>query len=324
MKNNHKCKICNHPISFIVEDLYDDRYGYPGKFDIWHCNQCNFAQTEPEMKYEELSDLYSNYYPRKNSTKEETLREATFKPGLAFKLKSYLFGTNNICHQYAKPGSVVIDIGCGNGASLVELKNNGCTAYGTETDTNVARLAKELDLNIHIGDIADLPEKNLRFDFITASQLIEHIPNPGEFIDTLTPHLKEDGKIIFSFPNFNSLGRKLWGKTWINWHIPYHQNFFSKKNLQILADDHNLRIVKYKTVTPNIWSQLQLGALYWKPNAGNSSYLWSTDKKASKFNLSRKLLTGAIIISKYVLIIPNRIIDMLGLGESTLIIFAQK
>lgn len=42
---------------------------------------------------------------------------------------------------------------------------------------------------------------NERFDAITAGELIEHLSNPGNFIDRVHAHLHEDGKFILTTPN---------------------------------------------------------------------------------------------------------------------------
>ena len=44
-------------------------------------------------------------------------------------------------------------------------------------------------------------ELNEKFDIITAGELIEHLSNPGEFVDRIRTHLRDNGKFILTTPN---------------------------------------------------------------------------------------------------------------------------
>jgi 2-polyprenyl-3-methyl-5-hydroxy-6-metoxy-1,4-benzoquinol methylase len=317
-----RCKICGFAVKIFIKNISDNRYGFPKRFDVYRCGNCGFGQTVPSLHNKQLTELYTNYYPRKNLTRTDTLREAVFEPTLKYRIKSFLLGTNNVCHQMVRPKTRVLDIGCGNGCSLIELKKIGCDAHGTEKDKNVERIARDLNLKIHIGDISDIPDKNLKFDYITASQVIEHIPNPQAFIKKLLSQLKQNGKLILSFPNINSLGRVIWREKWLNWHIPYHQNFFSQKSIEILAQKLSLKIEKIKTVTPSIWTQLQLVQVFYPHKPGQKSQLWQP-KKQLRSKLFDRMINLIRWISNYLFIIPNRMIDVLGWGESFVIVLIK-
>jgi 2-polyprenyl-3-methyl-5-hydroxy-6-metoxy-1,4-benzoquinol methylase len=311
------CKICDNGISLEMQNLHDDRYGYPGSFDVYVCKSCRFAQTEPQITDSQLSDLYTKYYPRQKQTATDAQKDASWQPGSWYAAKSYVMGTNNVAHHYCRPASTVLDVGCSNGWSLLELKRNKCKAYGTEADRNVESIASALSLNITIGDISDIKDKSIDFDYITASQLIEHIPDLDFFILSLKKRLKQDGSVILSMPNFGSLPKRIWGRQWINWHIPFHQNFFTKRSIKLLAVKHGLEITRLKTITPNVWTLIQFAGLVYPSAAGQGNYLWSPEKKIS---FSRKLIFNIVkIIFMTIITIPNRIIDILGFGDGMLV-----
>jgi len=54
---------------------------------------------------------------------------------------------------------------------------------------------------------ADMQTHNLnkKFDVIIAGDVIEHLDNQGLFIENMKRHLKENGKLIITTPNFRSL-----------------------------------------------------------------------------------------------------------------------
>lgn len=319
MKN--KCKICAGSTKTLTKNLFDDRYGYPGNFSVLVCDKCGFGQISPAFKNEELSNLYTNFYPRQKQTAKDAIREATFEPTLKYKMKSYLFGTNNVCHQLVRPRTKVLDLGCGSGYSLIELQKINCEAYGTEADNNVLEIAKELKINIS-NDISEIPAK-MKFDYITASQVLEHVPDPSAYIKEVMTRLNENGQLIFSFPNLSSFGRVIWKNKWINWHVPYHQNFFSRKNIKLLASKCGLEIKSIRTVTPNVWTQLQLAKLFYANNNGKKNYLWDVNKDRKK-SFSRYLVSLIVLLSYIVPIVPNRLIDTFGWGESMIVTLEKK
>lgn len=316
-----KCKICDDDCKLKYKDLFDDRYGYPGRFDLFKCISCGFMQTNPELKKEQMAELYTNYYPRQNITVEQVKNSAKYRFGIWFKIKAWILGTNNICHYYIKPNKKVLDIGCGNGASLLDIKYQHAEAYGIEEDRNIEQIAKQLDLNIFFGSLEQTNYPDNYFDYITMSQVLEHIPDPLNFLNLAIKKLRPGGKIILSFPNVKSIYCKIHKRKWINWHIPYHFNFFSDECLKILAKKLGLRIHQYKTITPNIWCTLQLRSNREKVNEGEKSKTWYP----VDFKNKKEVFWASFYHALHYLMIPfNRIFDFCKKGDSIILILSKE
>lgn len=306
----------------------DDRYGYPGNFSLFKCSRCDFIETFPRLSDLESSDLYTNYYPRKNVSAEDVLQSVNKDHAFIRWLK----GLHNTAHYHISKGTRVLDIGCGSGTSLLEIKNMDAEPYGTEVDENIRPISKELGLNVEIGNIDNSNYPDNFFDIITISQVIEHIPDPVSFINKTKKKLKDNGEIILSFPNTNSVFRFIFREKWINWHVPYHQNHFSRENIKILAERTGLRIKRIRTITPTIWTFMQLrsflslfkGSCRERPpkdlreseNADSGNQFLRRDR-AYLFNLVK--LFFFLLIS-----VLNRGIDLLGIGDSFLIILYRQ
>ncbi len=70
--------------------------------------------------------------------------------------------------------------------------------------------ANELGYNFIYGDAENLEEYvDRKFDVCVAGELIEHLSNPGLFLDSVKKILKDDGIIILSTPNVLALGNVL-------------------------------------------------------------------------------------------------------------------
>lgn len=315
------CKICSGESKQLYSGLFDDRYGYPGTFDLYQCAACGFAQSTPELSSAELHQLYTDYYPRKTITVDTVRQASTFRPGMLFRVKTWLQGNSNVCHYHVNPGERVLDVGCGDGASLLDIQKLGAEAYGTEYDRNIEPVATQLGLRIFFGDIKDAPYADSWFDTITMSQLLEHTLDPIAFIHHAKQKLKPGGQMILSFPNINSFNRLRTGRKWINWHIPYHLNFFSDQSITLLARAANLELALVRTYTPNQWLLQQSLANHYQAVEGQPSLVWVPDTTTHVWR--RRLRVGLALLYSLIRIPLSRAQDAMGKGDSYLVVLTK-
>lgn len=316
-----KCIICGSSRFSYIKNLFDDRYGAEGKHIIEFCDNCGFGKTIPGLTDSSIASFYSNHYPLKNINVNDVIKSVD-KSSI---FKKWVKGTNNVAHQYIRSGVKVLDIGSASGVSLLEIQNLGSEAYGVEPDINAKKIAEKLKLNIYSGLITEKPFPGKKFDYITGSQVIEHTTNPLKFIEAINKKLKKDGILILSFPNANSVYRYIFGKKWINWHIPYHLNHFTKKSVIKLSKKTGFKIIKIKTVTPNLWTGIQFASIFTKLIYKEPSVLFNDINKDSKQNKINKYILNTIVRGISFGITPiNRLIDLLGFGDSFIVILSKK
>lgn len=98
----------------------------------------------------------------------------------------------------------VLEIGCGMGATLYEIKNKfkDVEVFGVEKNKNAAEVASGV-FNIITGDIEELELSYKRnfFDYIILVDIVEHIKDPWEVLKKISKYLKSDGEIISVIPN---------------------------------------------------------------------------------------------------------------------------
>lgn len=111
---------------------------------------------------------------------------------------------------------VVLDVGFwGQGVTSTDenwphrlIKQKAKEVYGLDLD-----FAKEFEGNDHYFKMsAESFSIPVHFDVIFAGDLIEHLSNPGLFLDSCSKHLKPGGKLVMTTPNcfsFFSLTEKI-------------------------------------------------------------------------------------------------------------------
>lgn len=312
------CPICNsHNISVLYK-LYDDRYGYPGMFNLLVCNSCDHKFIAHRFNDSQIADLYTNYYPRK-FIKLKDYKPHEFKEGF----KVWLDGIKSSAYTYVTENVRVLDIGCGFCESLGYHKKRGCEVYGTELDENIMEIAEKLGFNVKIGAFNPNDYEPNFFDYVTMDQVLEHLPNPIEFLKGVYSILRVGGILIISTPNANGWGAKLFGRKWINWHTPYHLNLFSKKSIEITARKSGFSVEKIRTITSSEWLHFQWIHLLTYPEKGKKSPFW--DPRAEKLNIYKRIFIRFISILRITKInhILTRFFDSIGIGDNFIIILRK-
>lgn len=327
-----KCPICDNFIFKKLFDLHDDRYGEPNLYSVKECKECGHFCTFPRIENEGLSKLYGTFYPRKNIDLKSIINEAKIESKKFSAFFRWLKGTNNQGQFHTKKDDFFLDIGCGSGVSLIEAEKLGAKAFGLEADPNITKISQTLNLNIFQGDLEESPFKDIKFDLIILNQVIEHIPEPDILLKRLTTKLTKNGLLIISFPNVNSIWRFLFRERWINWHVPYHLHHFKAKNFSILLNKCGFQIIKKKSITPYVWSLMQIRNILKPIQIGEKNEKWMSYKPSNTINKTDNDIFNKIknlfkILIKILIIVPitifNRFIDLFGFGDS-LMFFIQK
>ncbi len=136
------------------------------------------------------------------------------------------------------PGSSVLEIGCGRGATGALIKERfGCRVVGIELNPEAAAAAEtRLDRTIH-GDVQTV-EPGETFDAIVAFELFEHLTEGQEFLERAACWLRPGGRMVFSVPNVGhySVVEDLLAGRWD--YVPMgllcatHFRFFTRRTLE--------------------------------------------------------------------------------------------
>jgi SAM-dependent methyltransferase len=100
--------------------------------------------------------------------------------------------------------SDILDVGCGNGWAAAGLIPKGHRVISMDISTkNPADSLKRTPHYNHAAvtaDVYNMPFREDTFDYIIASEIMEHVPDPALFIQCLLKVLKRGGKLIITTP----------------------------------------------------------------------------------------------------------------------------
>jgi 2-polyprenyl-3-methyl-5-hydroxy-6-metoxy-1,4-benzoquinol methylase len=136
---------------------------------------------------------------------------------------------------------LILDAGCGKGwlANYFLKKNRQVISMDIST-VNPIRVLDENPHPNHAGLIADvfnIPVKNNSIDCIVASEIMEHLYEPGLFIDKAMEKLKTGGKLVITSPYDEKIEYYLC----VHCNLPTpknaHLHSFNKQNIKAIMSD---------------------------------------------------------------------------------------
>lgn len=156
-----------------------------------------------------------------------------------------------IISKVLKDVNSILDVGCGKGWVAKTFLPKGKQVSSLDISlTNPSKVKKLFPDESHSGIVADsfhLPFYNESFDCVIASEIIEHVINPAEFVQGLFRVVKKGGRLIITTPYKEKLIYYLCihcnQKTPANAHI----NSFDENKLRMLYKENDLESYKYET-----------------------------------------------------------------------------
>jgi len=107
----------------------------------------------------------------------------------------------NLYRVDAPPGARFLDVGANYGFGVRYARDVlGWNATGVEPSSAGRRGARELGIKILDQYVTAETMLDDRFDVILASEVIEHVPDPAEFVTALRVHLAPGGTVVLTTP----------------------------------------------------------------------------------------------------------------------------
>jgi SAM-dependent methyltransferase len=215
------------------------------KYSVVQCNNCQFYFLEPQVNFsnEEWEYLYNEeYFPQSTNwhlKQRELDREKRFD-----KLQSY--SSLNIVN--------FLDLGCGEGYSLLEAYNRGWEPYGIDIFDNRSEEIKKIKSHFVKSDLINAFCPDNFFDIIYLDSVLEHVTNPLEYLIEIKRIMKKGAMLYIGVPNEDSLlneirkyyyivsGNKDISEKLKPFKTPFHVGGFNSASLDYLIKTVGLKI----------------------------------------------------------------------------------
>ena len=229
-----QCLICGAFGRVIYDGMRDRLFGASGVWSIFSCKnpECGFLWLNPQPIPEDTGSLYTGTYYTHTAPVLSRLRRLTRR------LKQGYVGNliwSSMYHQGMTPGRL-LEVGCGNGLYLSEMRELGWEVVGVDFDEGAVRSAREhFKLNVLHGSLESCSFEAETFDAITSNHVIEHIHDPQNLLRECFRLLKQGGRLVITCPNSKSMVHRLFQDACYHLDPPRHLFSFSRGTLGKLA-----------------------------------------------------------------------------------------
>jgi SAM-dependent methyltransferase len=194
-------------------------------FNIKKCNNCEIAFTTPPPAlpdYEAL-DFHSGHIA-------EATQSLKVLAALPLEWQNLILTQVSLLKTNLAPGAKVLEIGCGEGLLLEEIRKTGLAVKGIEPSKEASKRAMQRNIEVTEGYFskAAFAEK---FDAVVLSHVLEHVEDPGKIIADITAVLNPGGFLLLTQTNYKGTLPRLLKAGWYAWVPEQHYWHFSTGGL---------------------------------------------------------------------------------------------
>ena len=217
------------------------------------CQNCGLIYVSPRPDPVELYALYGESYFRNDESGvvgyTNYLRdEANIRKSFTRRLKRL--------ERFVQPGRL-LDVGCATGFFLSEAHSRGWQVQGLDISSFAVQYTRDrFGFAVQSGSLLEMEYPRNSYDLVTLWDVIEHVPDPKEYVMRIAELLKPGGLFVLATPDINSIPAHLTGKRWVGYKLSEeHVYYFAPQTLKRLINDAGMEVIdqyhvgKYVTVS---------------------------------------------------------------------------
>jgi 2-polyprenyl-3-methyl-5-hydroxy-6-metoxy-1,4-benzoquinol methylase len=245
------CFLCGSALEVALTGLADNRLGTPGAYEIRQCVRCGLEQTFPAPSLAELKELYETHY-NFGGEKDTLYTRSRERFLFSFLYRLWTRIDDDVAFYRRTGKGWLLDVGCNEGRGLRIYARNGFQAEGLDLNEAAAAVARQAGFKVHTCLLQEFNPVTV-YDVAVVSNVLEHSLDPRQMLLDIHRILASGGQVWISCPNSESWLRRVFGKCWINWHVPFHTFHFSSNVLRRLLAETSYTGVEIRSVTPAAW-----------------------------------------------------------------------
>lgn len=266
------CYLCGTQGNPLYQGLKDRLFGAPGEWNLKRClnPECGLVWLDPMPSEEDIGKAYAAYYTHQEDSNDEQENNLGIFLRLSLhRVFNLLLYATPFQHERKQrelmylnemtPGRL-LEVGCGNGRRLVQMRARGWEVEGQEVDPKAAAHALIAHgITVHLGPLEDMSFPNDSFDAVIMNHVIEHVHDPVALLAECYRIMKPGGLLVAVTPNVESYGHKRFGACWRGLEPPRHLHLFSVGAIMACAKKAGFRSVETWT-TPVNAASIYLGS----------------------------------------------------------------
>jgi 2-polyprenyl-3-methyl-5-hydroxy-6-metoxy-1,4-benzoquinol methylase len=236
-------KLIDRVCPFCGCSSFQKKYLRPDLLCVVLCSSCDTHFVTPGPSEAVLDDFYESYYVNhaKNVTSNRKFKGKVLKSEIYQDLRINVIETLLDIN-----GANVLDVGCGNGEFLLNLKYLGARVIGIDLSIEAVNEAHKKGLE-HVFKVP-FSEFNhdIKYDLIVLNDVVEHPLEPLRIIEKAISLLREGGLLSIWTPNnddiFSDFEKKI-----LRVDLE-HMQYLGSKACKLLSVNHHLDIVHYESL----------------------------------------------------------------------------
>lgn len=202
-----RCHVCDHPACVPIQG-YESLLRVTSDCRPWRrggrlcvCASCGAAQKPTDATWlGEIEQIYRDYAIYHQSGGRE---QAVFHAGNAMSQPRSARLLERVCTSVdLPPRGRILDVGCGNGALLREFRRirPGWSLAGTELSNKYGEEHRSLGVEaFYTSDVSAIPGT---FDLLALVHVLEHIPQPKDFLLSLRARAEPESLLVVEVPDY--------------------------------------------------------------------------------------------------------------------------
>ncbi len=259
LENVPQCPVCDSVERQTIHQKLVDRIFRcaPGEWTMQQCADCGSGYLDPRPTPAAIGKAYRTYCTHAptggvdyaaasrwrrfriaqrnaylNANFSYDLKPAAWIPLFLSVNRRRRFDTFTGYLRFPGPGARVLDVGCGNGSFLWQMRSLGWEVCGVEPDPQSSEHARAAGFDVRVGLLQQQSLPEASFDAITLFHVIEHLHDPVGTLRCCFKLLKPGGHITVVTPGFESFGYHRFGPYWFGLDPPRHLVLFTENSLR--------------------------------------------------------------------------------------------
>ncbi len=281
-----KCPICesdNKKLMFEINFDFSDSCLLPKCNRIVYCNACGFAFADNDA----VQGDYDEYYKQNNSyVFSDELKYSKTKHAIKY-TGLYI----NIIRDYLSSEETIVDVGCGDGELLLDLKQMGYNKLtGIDPSEFAIEALRKKGINGIASSVFNIYSLGLsKYSMVISTGVAEHIYNLDAYVDNLKSLLVDSGKLFVVVPAVEGFSKK--ESSLPNYFNHEHINYFSRISLDNMMAKHGLKNICDRRYFNDTNGEILLVGIYQKDSFGPYSMVYDdlSIKSIDKFMESQNI-----------------------------------